>query len=30
LMALAYLALIPFSIRAYRRHGAKDLQAKST
>jgi CDP-diacylglycerol--serine O-phosphatidyltransferase len=30
LMALAYLALIPFSIRAYRRYRAKDLQAKST
>ena len=30
LMAFAYLALIPFSIRAYRRHKAGDLQAKST
>ena len=30
LMVLAYLALIPFSIRAYRRHKASDLQAKST
>jgi hypothetical protein len=28
-MVLAYLALIPFSIRAYRRHKASDLQAKS-
>jgi len=30
LMAFAYLALIPFSIRAYRRHKVADLQAKST
>jgi CDP-diacylglycerol--serine O-phosphatidyltransferase len=30
LMAFAYLALIPFSIRAYRRYKAGDAQAKST
>ncbi len=30
LMAFAYLALIPFSIRSYRQHKAKDLEAKST
>jgi CDP-diacylglycerol--serine O-phosphatidyltransferase len=30
LMALAYLALIPFSIRSYRRYKAGDAQAKST
>ena len=30
LMAFAYLALIPFSIRAYRQHKAADLLAKST
>ena len=30
LMALAYLALIPFSVRAYRRFKAKDLEAKNT
>jgi CDP-diacylglycerol--serine O-phosphatidyltransferase len=30
LMAFAYLALIPFSVRAYRRHKANDLLAKDT
>jgi CDP-diacylglycerol---serine O-phosphatidyltransferase len=30
LMALGYLVLIPFSVRAYRRFKARDLQAKST
>jgi hypothetical protein len=29
-MAFAYLALIPFSIRSYRRFKAQDLQAKNT
>jgi hypothetical protein len=29
-MALAYLVLIPFSVRAYRRFKAKDLEAKNT
>ena len=29
LMVLVYLALIPFSIRAYRQYKAKDLEAKS-
>jgi CDP-diacylglycerol--serine O-phosphatidyltransferase len=30
LLAFVYLALIPFSIRAYRSHKAKDLKPKST
>ena len=30
LLAFVYLALIPFSVRAYRGYKAKDLQAKST
>jgi hypothetical protein len=29
-MAFVYLALIPFSIRAYHRYKAGDLQAKNT